>query len=98
MHTGPLRLGVRFSTQRYCHQRRHTMLLTSGSVLRRVSVAVAFILISVSAQAAGLQPFDAKAFQAAQASGKPVLVEIHADWCPTCKAQVPILDKLASDP
>jgi len=74
------------------------MLLTSGSVLRRVSVAVAFILVSVSAQAAGLQPFDAKAFQAAQASGKLVLVEIHADWCPTCKAQVPILDKLSSEP
>jgi thiol-disulfide isomerase/thioredoxin len=23
---------------------------------------------------------------------------IHADWCPTCKAQGPILDKLTADP
>ena len=43
-------------------------------------------------------PFSADAFKAAQASGSPILVEIHADWCPTCKAQNPILDKLTADP
>jgi thioredoxin len=42
-------------------------------------------------------PFSAEAFKAAQASGSPILVEIHADWCPTCKAQNPILDKLTSN-
>jgi thioredoxin-like negative regulator of GroEL len=41
-------------------------------------------------------PFSVEAFKAAQASGSPILVEIHADWCPTCKAQSPILDKLTS--
>ena len=41
-------------------------------------------------------PFSMEAFKAAQASGSPILVEIHADWCPTCKAQNPILDKLTS--
>ncbi len=41
-------------------------------------------------------PFSAEAFKAAQAAGGPILVEIHADWCPTCKAQNPILDKLTS--
>jgi thioredoxin 1 len=41
-------------------------------------------------------PFSAEAFKAAQASGSPILVEIHADWCPTCKAQNPILDKLTA--
>ena len=74
------------------------MLLTARSVLRRVFIAVAFLLASVSAQAAGQRPFDAKAFQAAQASGRPILVEIHADWCPTCKAQLPILNKLSGEP
>ena len=43
-------------------------------------------------------PFSAEAFKAAQATGGPILVEIHADWCPTCKAQAPILDKLAAEP
>jgi thioredoxin-like negative regulator of GroEL len=43
-------------------------------------------------------PFSAEAFKAAQASGSPILVEIHADWCPTCKAQNPILDRLTAEP
>jgi thioredoxin 1 len=43
-------------------------------------------------------PFSAEAFKAAQAAGSPILVEIHADWCPTCKAQNPILNKLTSEP
>jgi len=74
------------------------MPITAGSVLRRVLVAVALLFAWALAQAAGQQPFDARAFQAAQASGRPILVEIHADWCPTCKAQVPVLDKLSSEP
>jgi thioredoxin 1 len=41
-------------------------------------------------------PFSAEAFKAAQAAGGPILVEIHAWWCPVCKAQNPILDKLTS--
>jgi thioredoxin 1 len=43
-------------------------------------------------------PFSAEAFKAAQASGSPILVEIHADWCPVCKAQNPILDRLTAEP
>lgn len=41
-------------------------------------------------------PFDAKAFEAAQAAGKPILVEVSAPWCPTCKAQKPILSSLGA--
>jgi thioredoxin 1 len=51
-----------------------------------------------SAFAGAPVPFSAEAFKAAQASGNPILVKIHADWCPTCKAQDPILDKLTADP
>jgi thioredoxin 1 len=43
-------------------------------------------------------PFSEGAFKTAQASNSPILVQIHADWCPTCKAQSPILDKLTADP
>jgi thioredoxin 1 len=41
-------------------------------------------------------PFSEQAFKTAQASNSPILVQIHADWCPTCKAQNPILDRLTS--
>jgi len=42
--------------------------------------------------------FDAKAFADAQKAGRPILVAIHASWCPTCKAQAPILSELRADP
>lgn len=50
------------------------------------------------AVAADKKPFDQSAFETAQAAGKPILVEISAPWCPTCKAQAPILSRLRSDP
>jgi thiol-disulfide isomerase/thioredoxin len=50
------------------------------------------------AVAADKKPFDAGAFEAAQAAGKPILIDVSAPWCPTCKAQAPILSKLMSNP
>ena len=37
-------------------------------------------------------------FAAAQAAGKTIVVDISASWCPTCRAQAPILDAVAQDP
>jgi thiol-disulfide isomerase/thioredoxin len=42
--------------------------------------------------------FNTNAFAQDQKAGKPVLIAIHASWCPTCKAQKPILSKLRADP
>jgi thioredoxin 1 len=54
-------------------------------------------LVSASAFAAG-QAYDQGAFEAIQKAGKPALVMVHADWCPTCKAQEPILLDLLGKP
>jgi thiol:disulfide interchange protein len=43
-------------------------------------------------------PFTTKALASAQQSGKPVLVHVHADWCPNCQAQKKILAKLLAQP
>ena len=43
-------------------------------------------------------PFTRAAFEAAQKSGKSILIEIHASWCPTCRAQKPIIDGLLATP
>lgn len=71
-------------------------------LLNGVLAASAFasaLVVAVPLWAAGATvPFSAEAFKAAQAAGDPILVEIHADWCPTCKAQKPILDRLTDDP
>jgi thioredoxin 1 len=68
------------------------------TMLRKLIVLASITLLMgfapFAAQAAETQDYNAKAFAAAQAAGKPILVEIHASWCPTCKAQVPILGEL----
>lgn len=54
--------------------------------------------IGGSALAATESAFDQKAFDAAQAANKPIVIAVHADWCPTCKVQKPIMDSLAKAP
>ena len=63
------------------------------------ALALAVVVSSVSlASAADNKPFDQTAFDAAQAAGRPILVHVTAPWCPTCKAQAPILSRLESEP
>ena len=47
------------------------------------------------ASAVERKAFDAASFEAAQQRGARILVDISATWCPTCKAQKPIIDSLA---
>lgn len=42
-----------------------------------------------------IRSFDREAFLAAQQEGKPILIDITAPWCPTCRAQKPIIQALA---
>ena len=42
--------------------------------------------------------FDAKAFEAAQDEGRPILVQISAPWCPICRTQKPIVAALSAEP
>ncbi len=60
--------------------------------------AGAFVAAAAPLRAGDAGPFDAPAFEAAQAAGKPILVHIAAPWCPACKAQKPIIEKLRLDP
>ena len=50
---------------------------------RRPVMLAAIVLVlaaASSAPAADVKPFDAKAFEAAQAAGESVVVDIHATW------------------
>ena len=71
-------------------------MLTRRSILG--ATLVAGILAASPAPAENAPAFDAKAFAAAQKAGKPILIAVHAPWCPTCKAQAPILSDLRADP
>ena len=55
-------------------------------------LAASMLTLSLAAHAA--QPFDAKAFKDAQMAGKHILVDVTAPWCPTCKAQRPVIQGL----
>lgn len=51
-----------------------------------------------AALAADMQAYDQASFEAAQAEGRPIVVDIAAKWCTTCAAQRPIIEQLAADP
>lgn len=64
-------------------------------MLRRLFlVALLSLFLVPLANAAAPVPYDDAAFKAAQAAGKPILVQVHADWCPQCAAQRPIIANL----
>ena len=69
-----------------------------------VSAAIAGATVAANAAFAGTalaaetRTFDQTAFAEAQKAGKPIFIGVHASWCPTCKAQDPILGELMSAP
>jgi thioredoxin 1 len=62
----------------------------------RNALLIAAIVALPSLARAG-EPFDAKAFQASQAAGKSILVDVTAPWCPTCKQQRPIVQEIEKE-
>ncbi|HXA36540.1 MAG TPA: thioredoxin family protein [Steroidobacteraceae bacterium] len=61
------------------------------------ALAVLLTLLATMSSAAET-PFNRAQFDAARAAGKPVAVVFHADWCPTCRAQAPVLKQLMQSP
>jgi thioredoxin 1 len=65
----------------------------------RIAAALSVALMFFAALALSAEvPFDSVQFDATRAAGKPVAVVFHADWCPTCRAQAPVLKELAQTP
>ncbi len=64
----------------------------------RSLVAAAGLAFAALAAFAGEVPFTKAAFDAALAKGTPVIVDFAASWCPTCKAQKPIVQGLLAEP
>jgi thiol-disulfide isomerase/thioredoxin len=63
---------------------------------RSVTVAAGLLAALACARADQL-PYTKARLDAALAQGKPVIVDLWADWCPTCKEQKPIVDALLQE-
>ncbi len=67
----------------------------------KIAVAATFSLVLALFSTLALSaeiPFNQAQFDATRAAGKPVAVVFHADWCPICRAQAPLLKELAQTP
>ena len=73
--------------------------MTASRFAPMLVLAAAFALpLAAGAAAAEVKPFTPAAFAAAKGAGAPILVDVSAPWCPTCKAQHPILSNLEAEP
>ena len=60
---------------------------------------LASMILSIAAvRASEPQPFVASAFVSAQKQGKSIVIHVSAPWCPTCKAQHPIIHRFTAQP
>lgn len=66
-------------------------------MLARLFAGLVALMLGLVAWSATL-PFDQAGFDRAVASGAPVVVQFHADWCPTCRAQKPIVTEVLAEP
>ena len=74
--------------------------VSSFAVLATFAAATPALMISVPAVAAAptVRPYDQAAFDAAQKAGKPILVWVHAPWCPVCREQAKTIARVTADP
>ena len=63
-----------------------------------VILVLAVTLTGTPVPAAQTANFDRAQFNAAQQTGRPILVDIRASWCPVCAAQEPIIERLSALP
>lgn len=72
--------------------------LKNESIMKSLLRYLLITLTMASSYAsADTMAFSQQTFDKLQQAGRPVLVSIHANWCPTCRAQAPIISSLLKD-
>jgi thioredoxin-like negative regulator of GroEL len=61
-----------------------------------VLAAPVALVVALPAQAAEFAEFDRAAFDAAQAQGRSILLDVHAWWCPVCASQARTIKRVAT--
>ena len=65
--------------------------------IRKALAALTLFAVAASAAASGERPYTANDFKQLTQAGQQVVVDVHADWCPTCRRQQPVLESLMKD-
>ncbi len=66
--------------------------------IAKVALLLIFSMFFSVVSAGAIKPYSQAEFDRLSAARKPVVLAIHATWCPTCKAQKPILSALMNLP
>jgi len=64
----------------------------------RTLVGITLAASACLTMAGEIKPYTPQAFDQLTHVGKPVVVDVSATWCPTCKAQRPIVEDLMKQP
>lgn len=63
----------------------------------RVMATTLLMLTTLSAFALDKEPYTSERFQELQAAGELILIDVFADWCPTCARQQQVLEKYVAE-
>ena len=67
-------------------------------MISKFSLGILSLIFFASTAFAANPPYDETTFNTMLKQGKPVVLHIHASWCPVCKAQQQVLDDLLPMP
>lgn len=73
---------------------RHPNLISERIMKSLLRSILLLAFLAAGAAVADPLPFTQPAFDKLQHEGKPILVDVHANWCPTCRAQAPVIESL----
>jgi thiol:disulfide interchange protein len=70
--------------------------MINSNLAKLLKIAALFVLSIFAhvALAGEIKPYRQVEFDKLAAEGKPILLDIRADWCPTCAAQAPVIREL----
>lgn len=68
--------------------------------LSKVAFVAALWVFALAQSAFAMKtvPYEATAFKAAQDAGQPLLIDVYAPWCSTCRAQHQALEGIKDKP
>ncbi|MDO5054676.1 thioredoxin family protein [Pasteurella oralis] len=65
--------------------------------MKKIFTLLATLFVSMQTFAVEFKPFEQAAFESALQMNKPVLIDVYADWCPTCKRQLKVLEPMLQE-